>query len=95
MMLTYPHIMWGLMPKLWMRAFSWHPWIPGTLELDSILSLFKCACGDFMLDIPEQFVKQAIASAKAIGEISLHSAAGRHEMKKKSQGFWKVRQEWP
>lgn len=26
---------------------------------------------------------------------SLHSAAGRHEMKKTSQGFWMVRQEWP
>ena len=26
-----------------MRAFSWHPWIPGTLKLDLILSLFKCA----------------------------------------------------
>ena len=25
-----------------MRAFSWHPWIPGTLKLDSILFLFKC-----------------------------------------------------
>ena len=24
-----------------------------------------------------------------------HSAAGRHEMKKISQGFWMVRQEWP
>ena len=23
-------------------AFSWHPWIPGTLKLDSILRLFKC-----------------------------------------------------
>ena len=26
-----------------MRAFSWRPWIPGTLRLDSISSLFKCA----------------------------------------------------
>ena len=25
-----------------MRAFSWCPWIPGTLKLDSILALFKC-----------------------------------------------------
>ena len=25
-----------------MKAFSWCPWIPGTLKLDSILSLFKC-----------------------------------------------------
>ena len=25
-----------------MRAFSWCPWIPGTLKLDSLLSLFKC-----------------------------------------------------
>ena len=24
------------------RAFAWCPWIPGTLMLDSILSLFKC-----------------------------------------------------
>ena len=23
-------------------SFSWHPWILGTLMLDSILSLFKC-----------------------------------------------------
>ena len=23
-------------------TFSWHPWIPGTLKLDLILSLFKC-----------------------------------------------------
>ena len=26
-----------------MRAFSWCPWIPGTLKLDSIMFLFKCA----------------------------------------------------
>ena len=26
-----------------MRAFALYPWIPGTLKLDSILSLFKCA----------------------------------------------------
>ena len=26
-----------------MRAFSWHPWIPGTRKLDFNLSLFKCA----------------------------------------------------
>ena len=32
----------GLIWKLLMRAFSWCPWIPGTLKLDSILSLFKC-----------------------------------------------------
>ena len=25
-----------------MRAFSWCPWITGTLNLDSILSLFRC-----------------------------------------------------
>ena len=24
-------------------AFSWHPWIPGTLKFDLILSLSKCA----------------------------------------------------
>ena len=28
--------------KLMLRVFSWHPWIPGALKLDSILSLFKC-----------------------------------------------------
>ena len=32
------------MMEMWSdRVFSWHPWIPGTLKLDSILSLFKCA----------------------------------------------------
>ena len=35
--------MWGLILKLLMRAFSWHPWMPDTLKLDLILSLFKCA----------------------------------------------------
>ena len=29
-------IKWGLILKLWIRAFSWCPWIPGTLKLDSI-----------------------------------------------------------
>ena len=42
-MLTFRHIKWGLISKLLMRAISWFPWIPGTLKLDSILSLFKCA----------------------------------------------------
>ena len=32
----------GVILKLLMRAFSWRPTIPGTLKLDSILSLFKC-----------------------------------------------------
>ena len=41
--LTKRRVKWGLISKLLMRAFSWHPWIPGTLKLDSILSLFKCA----------------------------------------------------
>ena len=41
-MLTYRHIKWQLISKLLQRAFSWRPWIPGTLKLDSILSLFKC-----------------------------------------------------
>ena len=45
-MLTYRHIKWGLISKLLMRALLWHPWIPGTLKLDSILSLFKCASFD-------------------------------------------------
>ena len=44
-----------------------HPWIPGTLKLDSILSLFKCA-NLFLLklrgiggspDEPEQFLGDA------------------------------------
>ena len=35
--------MWGLILKLLMRAFSWSPWIPGTLKLDSILFQLKCA----------------------------------------------------
>ena len=42
LVLAYRHIKWGLVSKLLQRAFSWHPWIPGTLKLDSILSLFKC-----------------------------------------------------
>ena len=37
------HNKWGLISKLLMRAFSWCPWIPGTLNLDWIKSLFKCA----------------------------------------------------
>ena len=41
-MLVYRHIKWGLISKLSIRVFSLHPWIPGTLKLDSILSLFKC-----------------------------------------------------
>ena len=41
-MLENRHIMWGLISKLLQRAFSWHPWLPGTLKLDLILSLFKC-----------------------------------------------------
>ena len=36
------HIKCGLVSKLLRRAFSWHPWIPGTLKFDLILSLFKC-----------------------------------------------------
>ena len=43
LMLAYRHIKWGLVSKLLQRALSWHPWIPGSLKLDSILSLFKCA----------------------------------------------------
>ena len=39
---AYRHIKWGVVSKLLMRALSWRPWIPGTLKLDSILSLFKC-----------------------------------------------------
>ena len=27
-------------------VLSWHPWIPGTLKLDSISSLFQCALDD-------------------------------------------------
>ena len=43
LMLAYRDIKWGLISKLLMRAFSWHPWIPRTLKLDSIPSLIKCA----------------------------------------------------
>ena len=42
-MLTWRHFKWGLTSKLLMRALSCRPWIPGTLKLDSILFLFKCA----------------------------------------------------
>ena len=28
--------------KLLYRAFSWHPWIPGTLKFDLILTVLKC-----------------------------------------------------
>ena len=47
LVLAYRHIKWGLVLKLLKGAFSWHPWIPGTLKLDSILSLFKCAIVHF------------------------------------------------
>ena len=43
LMLAYRHIKWGLVLKLFMGAFSWRTWSQGTLKLDSILSLFKCA----------------------------------------------------
>ena len=43
MVLAYRHIKRGLVLKLLKRAFSRHPWIPGILKFDSILSLFKCA----------------------------------------------------
>ena len=33
----------GLISKLLVTEFSWCPWSPGTLKLDSIISLFKCA----------------------------------------------------
>ena len=42
-MQAHRHIKWRLVLKLLMRTFSWLPWIPGTLKLDSILSLFMCA----------------------------------------------------
>ena len=37
---AYKHIKWWFISKLLIRAFSWHPLIPGTLKLESILSLF-------------------------------------------------------
>ena len=37
------YIKWGLLAKLLKRALFWHLWILGTLKLDSILSLHKCA----------------------------------------------------
>ena len=43
-MLTHRHIKKKLISKLLIRAFSWCPWITGTLKLDRILSLFKCEC---------------------------------------------------
>ena len=70
-MLTYRHIKWGLVWKLLQRAFSWHPWIPGTHKLDSILSLFKCERGNFadvgfffkkgLLKVKMRFKKQVVA----------------------------------
>ena len=42
LVLGYRHKKWGQVWKLLWRAISWHPWIPVTLKLDSILSLFKC-----------------------------------------------------
>ena len=42
LMLAYRHINLGLNLKLLIRAY---PLIPGTLKLDSILSLFKCVVG--------------------------------------------------
>ena len=34
LILAYRNIKTGLVLKLLMRAFSWHPWTPGTLKLD-------------------------------------------------------------
>ena len=34
-----------------MRAFSWHPWIPEALKLDSNSSLFKCVKGFFFFQM--------------------------------------------
>ena len=45
LVLAQRHINGVLIWKLLMRAFLWRPWIPGTLKLDSILSLFKCVRG--------------------------------------------------
>ena len=42
LVLAHRHMERGLISKLLKRAFSWHPWIPGTLKLDSIWFLFKC-----------------------------------------------------
>ena len=36
LMLAYMHIKWGLISKLFVRAFSWYPWIPGTRKLNHI-----------------------------------------------------------
>ena len=46
LILAYRCIKRGLVSKLLMKAFSWRPWIPGALKLDSILSVFKCAGRD-------------------------------------------------
>ena len=51
LVLAYRHIKWGLVSKLLQRAFSRHPQIPGTLKLDSISSLFKCASFGAMLQL--------------------------------------------
>ena len=41
-----------------MRAFSWYPLIPGTLKLDSILSLFKCVLlSCFVVPFPGKVVQ--------------------------------------
>ena len=43
MILTKINVKLGLISKLLMRVFSSYPRIPGTLKLDSILFMFKCA----------------------------------------------------
>ena len=42
LVLAHRHMKWGLISNLLKRAFSWHPWIPSTLKLEWIWSLFKC-----------------------------------------------------
>ena len=39
---AYRYIKGGLISKLLIGLFSWHPQTLGTFKLDSIFSLFKC-----------------------------------------------------
>ena len=49
-MITYRHV--GAHFRNSKRAFSWNPWISGTLKLDSVLALFKCVVTGFFLLFP-------------------------------------------
>ena len=50
MVVAYKHIKRRLVSKLLMGAFSWRPWIPGTLKFDAILSQFRCMVHRFFFE---------------------------------------------